>query len=232
MLSAQSSTDALSSMEMSGTIGSYPVGLNYTARNNVDLVAAHYFYVSQLKNIALNGSVHGQAVELQGADGSTFHLHFIGNGSNGNDPLTFYNSIGLAGTWYLNGKTLPVQLMGSHSTENPGRRLYTGVTSRSDAEFEQMVQAALSAILSNDPVAAARYVAFPLRVNFKSGHMTIRNASALKAAWIRTFPAPFRNVIRSTVPHEMFVHNGEAMLGNGDLWFGDKGLISVNSTGR
>ena len=122
-LTAQGDGDTnLSSTEMQGTIGQYRVGLNYTVRNNTELVVAHYFYASQLKNIALTGSVEGENVEFKGEDGSVFHLHFVGNGSNGSDPLTFYNSIGLSGIWVLGSHTLPVKLQGEYGTPNPGQR--------------------------------------------------------------------------------------------------------------
>ena len=219
----------LDSMVMLGTIGSYPVGLNYTTRNHTELMAAHYFYASQLKNIALTGKVNGEAVDLQGADGSTFHLHFIGNGSNGKNPLTFYNSTSMAGTWMMGTKSLPVTFSGGYSTANPGQRIYTDVTGKSDTEFEEIVQAARSAIIMGDRNKTAKYLAFPLRVNLKSGHITIGNAAQLQMQWSRVFPPALIEKLKSDVPHEMFVRNGEAMLGDGELWFADQGLVSVNS---
>jgi hypothetical protein len=56
-------------MEARGTVGAYTIGLNYTVRDHTELVAAHYFYASQLKDIPLKGSVQGELVELQGTDG-------------------------------------------------------------------------------------------------------------------------------------------------------------------
>jgi len=97
-LAAQpSAQNDLTSMEIYGTIGSYSVGLNYTVRNKTDLVTAHYLYASQLKDLRLTGQVRGEGIELKGEDGSIFHLHLVGNRSNGKEPLTFYNSVGLTG---------------------------------------------------------------------------------------------------------------------------------------
>jgi hypothetical protein len=97
-LAAQpSAQNDLTSMEIYGSIGSYSVGLNYTVRNKTDLVTAHYFYASQLKDLRLTGQVRGEGIELKGEDGSIFHLHLVGNRSNGKEPLTFYNSVGLTG---------------------------------------------------------------------------------------------------------------------------------------
>lgn len=218
----------LSSMEMYGTVGQYRVGLNYTVRNNMELVAAHYFYASQLANIPLTGSVNGEAVEFKGEDGSVFHLHFVGNGSNGNDPLTFYNSIGLNGTWVLGSRTLPVNFRVGHSTPNPGQRFYAEVTSQSDSQFEALVQTARKAILGGNSHLAATCVSFPVRVNFHHRRVTIRSRAQFEANWSRIFPPALVAKIRDDIPHEMFVHEGEAMLGDGDLWFDERGIVAIN----
>jgi len=229
-LVAQSQDDpALSSYEVQGTVGTRRIGLNYTVRNNTELVAAHYFYASQLKDIPLKGTVLGETVEWKGEDGSAFHIHFVGNGSNGKDPLTFYNSVGLAGVWKLGSKKLPVNLSGNYSTPNPGQRLYEDVTSKPDAEFEAMVQSARMAILKGDSDLTAKYVHFPLRINRGSKHLTLRNAAQLKANWATVFSKSLLADLRLDVPHEMFVHEGQAMLGGGELWFDEKGLTAVNA---
>lgn len=218
----------VSSMEMEGTIGPYRVGLNYTVRNDTQLIAAHYFYASQLRNIPLTGTTHGETVEWKGSDGSAFHLHFVGNGSNGNEPLTFYNSVGLRGTWVLGSRTLPVDLRGGWSTPNPGERFYGYVTTKSDASFESMVEAAQKAILSANPALTAKYVHFPLSVNFEHSHLLLHNPAELRANWNRVFPSRFVKRLREDIPHEMFGHEGETSLGLGDLWFDDKGITAVN----
>jgi hypothetical protein len=217
-------------MEMYGTVGPYEVGLNYTVHNDTELVAAHYFYASHLTNIVLTGSVEGEAVEFKGEDGSVFHLHFLGNGSNGNRPLTFYNSIGLSGVWVLGSRTLPVKLQDDHGTPNPGQPLYAQVTTQSDVKFEEMVQTVRRAILSGDSRLAAKYVSFPLRVNFEHRHLTLRGRAQFEANWSLIFSPAMVARIRADIPHEMFVHEGEAMLGSGDLWFDQRGLSAINAS--
>lgn len=220
--------EQLESMEVRGTVGPYRIGLSYTVRDHTDLVTAHYFYASQLKNIPLTGTVEGESVTLCGADGSVFLLHFVGNGSNGNQPLTFYNSVGLRGFWSLGSRKFAVTLQFEHSLENPGERLYSQVTSQSDVAFEAMVKAAQDAILRGDWKTTSRYVDFPLRINGTHHHLTIRNEVELHAHWSQIFTPEFVAKLRLDVPHEMFVHNGEAMLGDGELWFDEKGLDAVN----
>lgn len=81
-LSAQvSNTDKLESMEATGTVGQYRIGMNYTVREHSELVEAHYFYMSQSKNIPLTGVVSGESVHLHGADGSDFTLHSLATGA-------------------------------------------------------------------------------------------------------------------------------------------------------
>jgi hypothetical protein len=220
--------DDLGSSEASGTVGTYRVGLNYTVRHNTELVTAHYFYVSQLKDIPLTGIVHGELVELRGTDGSIFQLQFFGNGSNGNQPLTFYNSVGLRGYWSLGEHQLPAEFIFKYGTENPGHRLYSQVTSVPDGAFESMVKATQKAILSGDRDAASRYIHFPLRINGTRHGFVIRNRADLEAHWTEVFTIDFLAKLRQDVPHEMFVHEGEAMLGDGELWFDDRGIVSIN----
>ena len=219
----------LASYEMPGTVGPYPIGLNYTVRHGTELVAAHYFYVSHLRTIPLAGTVQGEAVELKGSDGSLFHLHFVGNGSNGKQPLTFENSVGLSGYLTLNSQTFPVHLSGGYSTANPGERFYRDVTSQPDEAFEAMVQATRRAILNGDRASAATHISYPLTVHLGQTLLTIHNVAQFQTEWPRIFTPNFVEKIRQGVPHEMFVRNGQAMLGNGELWFGEQGLTAINA---
>jgi len=229
LCAAQSlSDDDLSSFEMHGKIGDFRVGLNFTVRDKTNLVAAHYFYASQLENIVLSGEVQGETVLFKGEDGSTFQLRFVGNGSNGSDLLTFYTSVGLKGAWTLGTRTLPVTLHMEYGTVNPGQRLYDQVTPKADAAFELLVQAARRAILDHDVVRASALIHFPLTVNLAHRSIKVKNLDQLKTNWSVAFPQTLIAKLREDIPHEMFVHEGEAMLGQGELWFDEFGLTVVN----
>lgn len=228
-LAAQQPGDAsLTSIEMQGTVGESLVGLNYTVRNSTNLVTAHYFYAAQLKNITLSGSIQGETVQLKGEDGSVFTLHFVGNGSNGKDPLTFSNCLGMTGGWKLGSRTLPVKLTGLYGTPNPGERLYEEVTPKSDAEFESMVQAAKKAFLKGNPDKAVKFVHFPLTVNNNHKRTIYQNPAQLKTNWSQVFSPILMTRLKEEVPHEMFVHGSQAMLGHGEMWFDARGLEVVN----
>ena len=213
---------------MHGKIGHFLIGLNFTVRNKTNLVAAHYFYASQLKDIGLRGRVEGEEVLFQGDDGSKFQLHLVGNGSNGNSPLTFYNSVGLKGTWMFGTRSLPVTLGMGYGTANPGERLYDQVTDKTDADFEHMVQATRTAILNGKVDQASTLIHFPLTVNLAHRSLEIKDTDQLKKNWSIVFPPSLIAKLREEIPHEMFVHEGEAMLGPGDFWFDKSGLSVVN----
>jgi hypothetical protein len=129
----------------------------------------------------------------------------------------------------LGTRALPVNLRLEHSTENPGQPMYANVTSRPDAAFEAMVQAVQKSILGGDRIITAKHTHFPLTVNVGREHITIHNAVQLQANWSRIFFPAFLAKLRQDIPHEMFVHEGEAMLGKGELWFDGKGLATVNT---
>ena len=229
LLAARSSAESnLGSFEMHGKVGDYPIGLNFTVRDNTHLVTAHYFYAAQLKDIPLTGEVKDEVVVFKGEDGAIFQLRFVGNSSNGNDPLTFYNSVGLKGTWVLGAHTLPVTLQMEYSTANPGQRFYESVTSQSDAEFEHMVQVTRRAILDKDIDRASRLVHFPLTVNLPHRSIKVKSLAELKANWFLVFTPALVAKLRNDLPHEMFIHEGEVMLGQGEIWFDQSGLTVVN----
>jgi hypothetical protein len=89
-----------------------------------------------------------------------------------------------------------------------------------------MVQSFLKAVENGDKSAAASLVSFPLRVNFAASKMLNREQ------FLRNFNDIFTpaeiSCLRQFAPHNMFVSWQGVMLGNGDLWFNDKGLVAIN----
>ncbi|HXE15478.1 MAG TPA: hypothetical protein VN633_25365 [Bryobacteraceae bacterium] len=59
---------------------------------------------------------------------------------------------------------------------------------------------------------------------------TIKNAAQLVSAWDSIFTPAFLAHLRDDLPHDMFVHQGMAMLGDGDVWFDAKGAAVLNVT--
>lgn len=201
--------------------------------NNQNVVErAHYFCAKELKDIPLTGKVDGGTVTLHAAGGGTFVLKFRGNGSEGGQPLSLNNSVGLDGTWSNGAQTLPVRLdFESRWDSAPGVRWYADVTDESDVAFEARVRGFRTAVLKGDREAAAKYVNFPLRVNGARTHV-VRSAAQLSAEWDQIFTPEFIKSLRATMPHDMFVHNGQAMLGDGLVWFNARGASAINPPRR
>jgi hypothetical protein len=74
------------------------------------ITGGHYFYAKYLTDIPLTGTMKAAALSLDGNDGGAFAQKFVGNGSDGGEPLNFENNVGLEGTWSKDGKSMPVKL--------------------------------------------------------------------------------------------------------------------------
>jgi hypothetical protein len=79
-----------------GTLGTSRIGLTVTREGN-DIKGGHYFYQKFLRDISITGSTQGSHVTLAEEGGGTFSLDFVGNGSEGGNPLDFENSIAARG---------------------------------------------------------------------------------------------------------------------------------------
>ncbi|MFY9725074.1 MAG: hypothetical protein WAJ87_06240 [Bryobacteraceae bacterium] len=164
--------------------------------------------------------------------GGTFHLRFVGNGSEEGRALDFENSIGMDGIWTSadGTRTYPVSLRGTliRQGADSGHR-YSDVTSGSDAAFEGRVQSCFRAILRGDKTTAVRFISYPLHASFPNRKSRVyRNSAEVLAAWNDLFPPAMVAKLREDLPHDMFVHDGMAMLGNGEAWFDAKGLADLN----
>jgi hypothetical protein len=212
-----------------GTLGEARIGLTLLVNDSGAIQGGHYFYAKYLKDIPLSGSFANGRVTLNESGGGVFTLAFKGNGSENGKPLDFNNSVGLQGAWTNAGKSLPVKLDSASADVVQGNsRWYEDVTQESDAAFEARVQGFRTAVLAGDHAAAARYVEFPLRVNSGGKSRTIRIAAQLSAQWGSIFTLQCVSALKNAVPHDMFVRNGQAMLGDGVAWFGPKGAQAIN----
>jgi hypothetical protein len=206
---------------LSGTVGTHAVGMQLTTGKGATFAASHYFYDSQLKDIPLTGAETGASVTLKEPGGGVFHLTLQG-GAN------FGAANGLTGTWTQGSQTLPVKLsLDGASTGGAPGHIYADVTKESDAAFEARVRKFLSAVLAGNKAVAASAVSYPLAVN-GAHKLTIKNAAQLEADWAQIFTPALIAQLKTAVPHDMFVHNGQAMLAGGVAWFDDKGASALN----
>ncbi|MEP6719884.1 MAG: hypothetical protein ABJA77_00445 [Variovorax sp.] len=211
-----------------GVLGTSLIGMTLVAPRGADgRLTGHYFYGKFLKDIPLTGSFQGGRLTLREASGGTFTLDLVGNGTGGGKPLDFSNSIGLTGVWTQGGKRLDVTL-GNTANRQAGGRRYEQVTKETDEEFEVRVQGFHRAVLAGDRAEAARFVDFPLRVNQGGKGREIASAEQLHAAWDQVFTRACLNALKEALPHDMFVSNGRAMIGNGVAWFSANGAVAIN----
>lgn len=212
-----------------GMVGQSRIGMALVINAAGTVIGGHYFYVKDLKDIPLKIGTQGSGIILFEPEGGQFALRFKGNGSTAGKPLNFENSAGLEGRWMKNDSSYPVSLQMEDSFRGPANaRWYQDVTSESDAAFEARVQNFYQAVLAGDRVSAARYVDFPLRINYNGKSRTIKDAAMLSQEWSQIFTTACVNAFRDAVPHDMFVRNGQAMLGNGIAWIGSKGVEAIN----
>ena len=219
----------LQTYELTGTVGTHPIGMSLTIKGGAQIDVAHYFYDSQLKDIVLVGSESGPLLTLMEPGGGLFKLKLQGNGGVGGDGSSLATSVAAAGTWTQGTEMLPVKLsMDSAYAGAPSGHLYADVTSASDAAFEARVKGFLDAVLAGKKAAAAALVAYPLTVNGGAHPMSVQSAAQLAANWDRIFTPALLAQLRTAVPHEMFVHESQAMVAGGAAWFGAKGATTLN----
>ncbi len=219
---------ALETYHLAGAIGPYPIRVSLTIKDDKAFDVGHYFYASRLQDIPLTGAIDGRSVTLQAPGGETFRLTLQGNGGPGGEGASFATSVGLDGTWTKGAEQLPVKLSGDFVTDGPpSRHMYADVTNASDAAFEALVRRFLKAVIAGDKPAAAAAVSYPLRVNGARTRM-IRTPAALIARWNAVFTPALMAQLKTAAPHEMFVHNGQAMVSGGAVWFAARGASAIN----
>ncbi|KGM32346.1 hypothetical protein [Inquilinus limosus] len=219
------------SFNFEGTLGPTRVGMTLVVQDGKIAAPSHYFYQKHLTDIPLTGDA-AKGVTLTEPGGGTFALQFKGNGSNGSDPLTFDNSVGLTGTWTgKDGKALPValDLTGNAGPTAPGERWYQDLTSESDAAFEAKVQGFYTTVMAGDRAGAANFVHFPLTVNVTAKeHLRITSPDQLNAHWDKIFTPAWLKQAGTALPHDLAVIDGMAALGSGLAYFSDKGVETIN----
>ncbi|MEO8736861.1 MAG: hypothetical protein ABI380_10005 [Edaphobacter sp.] len=226
---AQPPSTSISRISFEGTVGQGRIGLTLLVNSAGAITGGHYFHANDLKDIPLQAGTQGTGIVLYEPGGGQFALRFKGNSSRAGKPPSFQNSTGMEGRWMRGASSYPVELHTTGTTEGRAHaRWYESVTSESDAAFEARAQGFYNAVLAGDRATAARYVDFPLRVNHNGKSQTIRSAAELSSQWDRIFTSACVDAIKDALPHDMFVRNGLAMLGDGVVWFGPKGAESIN----
>ncbi len=218
-----------------GNLGPMRIGMTLDIKDGKVEPGSHYFYAAHLKDIPLAGEVtpsgSGEIIAtLREPGGAIFTLRYQDKGGHPTEFL--YTSNDLSGAWTFGSKTLPVTLSQTTSFVGPlPERIYAEVTDESDEKFEARARGFRNAVLSDDPAAAAKYVDFPLNVYSSPGHaITIKTSRELETQWSAIFSKAWIKAATDAIPHDLFVKDGRAMLGEqGIAWFGAGGLKEVNA---
>ncbi|MEJ8857772.1 hypothetical protein WKW79_24585 [Variovorax robiniae] len=211
-----------------GALGTDAIGMTLVpAKGAEGQLTGHYFLGKALTDIPLTGSQQAGRLLLLEPGGGVFDLELVGAGNGGGPPPEIGNSIGATGTWTQAKRRLDVTLGNTGKRESSARR-YEKVTSETDAAFEARVQDFHKAVLASEKAEAARFVDYPLKVKQGGKTRQIANAEQLVAGWDQVFTKPCIEALKVALPHDMFVANGQAMMGSGVIWFGAKGAAVIN----
>ena len=93
-----------------------------------------------------------------------------------------------------------------------------------DAELAKQAKLFLStmqkAVRSNDAEVFAALVQYPARVNTGKGHETLRTPVDTVRRYNELVSPATQRAVLTQSPNCTFEHNGQLMIGDGDIWFG------------
>jgi hypothetical protein len=100
-------------------------------------------------------------------------------------------------------------------------------------EYRTFLARLQGAVRANDRSAIVGLISFPLRVNYKSGARSYRDARSVERDFDRIFTPQVRRAILNQSPDRIFSRDIGAMVGDGELWFdhispGQVRIIAVN----
>jgi hypothetical protein len=221
--------------DYTGKIGTDSIGMSLVADVGTDQIVGTYFHTRDLKDLPLKGFIHQREIQLNeyGSNGElqgTFHLNMPERDPRGRLSGTLEGEV-LIGEWVgsRGDHPVPVNLdlddILSGQTQLKDRYASTG--SASGTELEANAQSFYFAILQGNETVAAKFVHYPLRALILEKPKTIRTNAEFVRYYQQIFTAKYLQCIRAGTPHNMFVRNGEAMLGRGEIWFDGTGFVTT-----
>jgi len=225
---AQAANGELKTFICQGKVADQPAGINFTVSDYKTVIAAHYYFASSGIDMPLSVSGSGDSLELIDQTDGQFKLRLLNPDNHDPEPLTFYNSTGIAGSLTKDGKVLETQFGCSDVREGSSpSRWYADITTESDQHFEKRVRLFLDGVLSGNREQAAAAVSWSLKVNARKPY-SLRNRRAFLKQWDVLFNPAALEELRNAIPHEMFKRDGMAMVANGAVWFDAKGAKVLN----
>ncbi|MGO9481962.1 MAG: hypothetical protein ACLP05_09315 [Candidatus Kryptoniota bacterium] len=228
-----------------GNMGDSAVGFTFVDTGDVSdslvgrQLSGSYFFVDKLKDIQFSGvSKTDRSIELYQRDDKGNSVgHLIGafpktDPKGGFEGSTLQDEI-ITGTWYTGkatvGLTVYLKLESAISRAPNGQR-YSLIGVKNDSVFETEVRNFKDAVLRGDSLTVSKGIAYPIKVNIDGKTRRIRNKSAFLHDYDKIMYPKLFDAIRKSIPHNMFVNDEGAMLGDGIVWFDATGrVIALNN---
>lgn len=203
-----------------------------------DKVTGLYFYASQMKDIALKGTItNGTTIVLDEIDtagrvAARFEGKFLDS-----DPSSKFGNSKLeceviVGTWQRIDSTqsMPVYLSFANSTAGSLTNRYAVAGAEDDNSVNRNVYRFWNAVRQGDKKTVASLVTYPIQVKVAGQAKQMLGPDVLIAHYDEIFSAKYREVISNASPVNLFVNGQGIMLGNGEVWFDAKGkVIALNN---
>ncbi len=221
-----------SSSTYNGTISSYPVRFELAQTNGK--VSGYYFYVSQLKDIRLTGTiVDGKQVQLHelGADGKP-EAEINGEFPDEDPQGKLKGPLGcdiITGTWQNadGSKKLPLFLRTIASAPDSHGHRYEVAGANDDETINRAAVRFRKAVVEGDKETVASAIRYPIAVYLDHKKTKIENRESLVANYDAVFSPSYRKAIENSIPRDMFARYDGIMLGDhGEVWFDDKGRVA------
>lgn len=217
------------------------IGDNYKVRMTLvlagDQVSGQYFYASQLRDIALKGTITNgidivlDELDAQGKTTARFEGKFAERDPKGRFGGSKLQCETIVGSWQKPGagKSLPVYLSMESATSGALGHRYSAV----DADDEVIHRQAYrfwDAVKRGDKKTVAAQIAYPIQVSLAGRKKPLRSPPELMANYDAIFTPRYRAAIVNAIPKNMFVRDQGIMLGSGEVWFRSDGKVIALNT--
>ena len=200
--------------------------MGMTIKFDGNKITGTYFYVSQLKDIRIEGTVTGRAVKIQefdpegkptGVFEGTFVTKDPRGGFSGNDQL---QREVLVGDWSkpdgAGKRPFYLQMEAGMPIGAKGR--YGDAGFEDDQAVDEFMQKFRHCLLAGEREVAADMVDYPVSVYLRGKPADIHNAKELIKNWDAIMTPAFRQRVANAVPFHMFSKCTGVMLGDGAIW--------------
>lgn len=221
-------------LDYRGTINKDTViGLTIVVDHSATGLSGWFFHKYNLQDIPLRGQSIPGGIVLRAHDPSgnatgEFRLKFDSEQRHPGQSLNFANSTQLVGTWTDTRDGLPVTVTLRQQDWVTGEKGHRYQWTSSDRMVETQAQGFYFAVLKGDKKAASKYISYPLRTMLNGNGSILRGPEQFMHYYEQIFTQSYVACLAKSIPHDMFWKNDAAMLGDGEVWFNEKGAVALN----